>query len=125
MRQMFRNLLLHYTLGRQSPTFKMNHKIICEMKDESLNWCLSVVLPAVMPAPAEAAAAESPAASAPPPAVYGYTPNQSVSRPASDAADQRATRRQRSKSEPRQPVTSAEQEIKAEGRRKWRFIEEA
>lgn len=38
---------------------------------------LHVALPAVKLALAGAAAAGSPAASAPPPAVYGYTPNQS------------------------------------------------
>lgn len=35
-------------------------------------------LPAVAPAPVEAAAGESLTASAPPPAVYGYTPEQRV-----------------------------------------------
>lgn len=40
--------------------------------------CLCVMLPAVRPAPAGAAAAGSPAASVPPPAAYGYTPNQSA-----------------------------------------------
>lgn len=49
--------------------------------------CLCVVLPAVGPAPAGAAAAGSPAASAPPPAVYGYTPNQSAD-PASTTGSQ-------------------------------------
>ena len=43
--------------------------------------CLRVVLPAVKPALAGAAAAGSPAASAPPPAVYGYTPNQHQPQP--------------------------------------------
>lgn len=69
-----------------------------------------MTLPAVRPAPAGAAAAGSPAASAPPPAVYGYTPNPLAPRPARDAANQRAPRQARSKSEPGQPVTSAEQE---------------
>lgn len=69
------------------------------------------MLPAVRPAPAGAAAAGSPAASVPPPAVYGYTPNQSAPGSARDAANQRAPRQARSKLEPRQPVTSAEQEI--------------
>lgn len=36
-------------------------------------------LPVVRPAPVAAAAGESPTASAPPPAVYGYTPEQRVS----------------------------------------------
>lgn len=72
--------------------------------------CLCVMLPAVRPAPAGAAAAGSPAASAPPPAVYGYTPNQSAPGSARDAANRRAPKQAGSKSEPRQPVTSAEQE---------------
>ncbi len=89
--------------------------------------CVCVcVLPAVRPAPAGAAAAGSPAASAPPPAVYGYTPNQSAPRSARDAANQRAPRQAGSKSEPRQPVTSAEQEIEDKGRggQRSRFTEE-
>lgn len=44
------------------------------------------VLPAVKPAPAGAAAAGSPAASAPPPAVYECTPNQSPTMSARHAA---------------------------------------
>lgn len=70
-----------------------------------------MTLPAVRPAPAGAAAAGSPAASVPPPAVYGYTPTQSAPGSARDAANQRAPRQARSKWEPRQPVTSAGQEI--------------
>lgn len=36
------------------------------------------LLPVVRPAPVAAAAGESPTAAAPPPAVYGYTPEQRV-----------------------------------------------
>lgn len=59
--------------------------------------CVCVMLPAVRLAPAGAAAAGSPAASAPPPAVYGYTPNPSVPGSAQHAANQRAPRQARSK----------------------------
>lgn len=45
------------------------------------------VLPAVKPAPAGAAAAGSPAASAPPPAAYECTPNQSPTISAGHAAN--------------------------------------
>lgn len=75
------------------------------------------MLPAVRPAPAGAAAAGSPAASVPPPAVYGYTPNQSAPRSARDTANQGAPGQARSKWQPRQPVTSAEQERGGEWRR--------
>lgn len=48
---------------------------------------MKCVLPAVKPAPAGAAAAGSPAASAPPPAVYECTPNQSPTISARHAAN--------------------------------------
>lgn len=69
--------------------------------------CLRVVLPAVRPAPAGAAAAGSPAAAAPPPAAYGYTPNRGAG---GDVRRSQSESGEEAKSEPRQPVTSAEQE---------------
>lgn len=81
-------------------------------------------LPAVMPVPVVAAAGESLTASVPPPAVYGYTPNQSAPGSARDAANQRAPGQARSKSQPRQPVTSAEQEWAGKRRAEihWRGV---
>lgn len=76
------------------------------------------MLPAVRPAPAGAAAAGSPAASAPPPAVYGYTPNQSAPRVSERCSQSERTEKaeQEANREPRQPVTSAEQETGENGR---------
>lgn len=86
--------------------------------------CLCVLLPAVKPAPAGAAAAGSPAASAPPPAVYGYTPNQRAPGSAGGSGQSESAQAgEKPIRSPRQPVTSAEQETgqkgKDEDREKW------
>lgn len=80
-------------LGIQKHSHSPKHLKDLQLAGSDCGCCLSalvcrrVALPAVKPAPAGAAAAGSPAASAPLPAVYGCTPNQSAPRPASGAAN--------------------------------------
>lgn len=74
------------------------------------------MLPAVRPAPAGAAAAGSPAASVPPPAAYGYTPNQPAPGSPRDAANQRAPRQARSKN--RSPGNRWRQQSRKQEKRK-------